>query len=93
MRDQRKGIQSVEHGAKLLEALINSRKALPLKTLAAAAGMSASMAHRYLTSFIRADLVEQDRLSGHYDLGTLALRQQNFELAELMLGHPPPPPG
>jgi DNA-binding IclR family transcriptional regulator len=74
MRDQRKGIQSVEHGAKLLEALINSRKALPLKTLAAAAGMSASMAHRYLTSFIRADLVEQDRLSGHYDLGTLALR-------------------
>jgi len=74
MGDQRKGIQSVEQGAKLLDVLINSRKALPLKTLAAQAGMSASMAHRYLTSFIRAGLVEQDRLSGHYDLGTFALR-------------------
>jgi DNA-binding IclR family transcriptional regulator len=74
MRDRRKGIQSVEQGAKLLEALVNSRKALPLNKLAAAAGMSASMAHRYLTSFIRAGLVEQDALSTHYDLGALALK-------------------
>jgi DNA-binding IclR family transcriptional regulator len=74
MRDQRKGIQSVEHGVKLLEALVNSRKALPLKMAAAAAGMSASMAHRYLTSLIRAGLVEQDPASGHYDLGKFALR-------------------
>jgi DNA-binding IclR family transcriptional regulator len=72
--DQRKGIQSVEHGVKILEALVNSRKAMPLKTLAATAGMSASMAHRYVTSFIRAGLVEQDPASGHYDLGGLALR-------------------
>jgi DNA-binding IclR family transcriptional regulator len=74
MRDQRKGIQSVEHGVKLLETLVNARKALPLKTVAAAAGMSASMAHRYLTSFIRAGLVEQNPVSAHYDLGALALR-------------------
>ncbi|MDT3683726.1 MAG: IclR family transcriptional regulator [Pseudorhodoplanes sp.] len=74
MRDQRKGIQSVEQGAKLLEALIKSRKPLPLKTLASLAEMSASMAHRYLTSFIRTELVQQDPVSGHYDLGTLALR-------------------
>jgi DNA-binding IclR family transcriptional regulator len=74
MRDQRKGIQSVEHGSRLLEALVNSRKALPLKAVAAAAGMSASMAHRYLTSFIRSGLVEQDPISAHYDLGALALR-------------------
>jgi DNA-binding IclR family transcriptional regulator len=74
MSDQRKGIQSVEHGVKLLESLVDSKKALPLKTLAGMAGMSASMAHRYLTSFIRADLVQQDQVSGHYDLGTLALR-------------------
>ena len=74
MRDQRKGIQSVEHGVKLLNVLVNSRRALPLKTLAATAGMSASMAHRYLTSFIRAGLVEQDPASAHYDLGGLALR-------------------
>lgn len=74
MGEQRKGIQSVEHGVKLLETLVDSRKALPLKTLAATAGMSASMAHRYLTSFIRVGLVEQDAASGHYDLGGLALR-------------------
>ncbi len=74
MADQRKGIQSVEHGAKLLESLVSSREALPLKALAAAAGMSPSMAHRYLTSFIRADLVHQDPISGRYDLGTMALR-------------------
>ena len=74
MPDQRKGIQSVEHGVKLLKYLINFRKALPLKDIAAGSGMSASMAHRYLTSFIRAGLVEQDPVSGHYDLGTFALR-------------------
>jgi DNA-binding IclR family transcriptional regulator len=74
MADQRKGIQSVEHGTKLLESLIESRQALPLKTLAASAGMSPSMAHRYLTSFIRADLVRQDPVSGFYDLGAFALR-------------------
>jgi len=74
MRNQRKGIQSVEHGAKLLRALVNSRKATPLKTLAASAGMSASMAHRYLTSFVRTGLVEQDPISAHYDLGALALK-------------------
>jgi DNA-binding IclR family transcriptional regulator len=74
VNDRRKGIQSVEQGVKLLESLIESRQALPLKTLAKMAEMSPSMAHRYLTSFIRADLVRQDQTSGHYDLSTLALR-------------------
>jgi DNA-binding IclR family transcriptional regulator len=74
MAAQRKGIQSVEQGAKLLETLIASRKPLPLRTLAQTSGMSPSMAHRYLTSFIRASLVQQDPESGHYDLGTFALR-------------------
>ncbi len=74
MAAQSKGIQSVEQGVKLLETLIESRGSLPLRTLAQASGMSPSMAHRYLTSFIRAGLVQQDSDSGHYDLGTLALR-------------------
>jgi DNA-binding IclR family transcriptional regulator len=74
MTEQRKGIQSVEQGVKILESLINSRSSLPLKTLAKHAGMSPSMAHRYLASFIRSDLVHQDAVSGHYDLGTFALR-------------------
>lgn len=74
MAEKRKGIQSVEQGTKILETLINSRSSLPLKTLAKQAGMSPSMAHRYLASFIRSDLVHQDPASGHYDLGTFALR-------------------
>ena len=74
MKRPRKGIQSVEHGAKLLETLINSRGSQPLKVLASGSGMSPSMAHRYLTSFIRVELVHQDSITGHYDLGTLALR-------------------
>jgi DNA-binding IclR family transcriptional regulator len=74
MTDKRKGIQSVEHGIKLLELFINSKEPLPLKSLAKLSGMSPSMAHRYLTSFIRSDLVRQDPISGHYDLGTFALR-------------------
>jgi DNA-binding IclR family transcriptional regulator len=74
MRKRQKGIQSVERSGKLLEAFVNSRKALPLKALGTTAGMSASMAHRYLTSLIRVGLVEQDPVSGHYDLGALALK-------------------
>jgi DNA-binding IclR family transcriptional regulator len=74
MAAQRKGIQSVEQGVKLLETLIAARQALPLRTLAQNSGMSPSMAHRYLASFIRAELVHQDAASGHYDLGTFALR-------------------
>jgi DNA-binding IclR family transcriptional regulator len=74
MKRPSKGIQSVEQGARLLESLIDSRNPQPLKSLAATAGMSPSMAHRYLTSFIRIELVHQDSISGHYDLGTLALR-------------------
>ena len=74
MAAQRKGIQSVEQGTKLLETFIASRKPLPLRTLSQMSGMSPSMAHRYLTSFIRASLVQQDPETGHYDLGTFALR-------------------
>lgn len=70
----RKGVQSVEQGTRLLEALIRSKRALPLRLLAQMADMSPSTAHRYLASFIRVDLIVQDPATGHYDLGTLALR-------------------
>jgi len=74
MADQKKGIQSVEHGVKILESLIISRRPQPLKAIAKMAGMSPSMTHRYLTSFVRAGFVDQDQATGHYDLGTFALR-------------------
>ncbi|MCX7893165.1 MAG: IclR family transcriptional regulator [Burkholderiales bacterium] len=69
----RQGIQSIEVGGRLLAALAASRKPMMLKDLAEAAGMSAPKAHRYLVSFQRMGLVEQDSASGHYDLGPFAL--------------------
>jgi DNA-binding IclR family transcriptional regulator len=72
--DARKGIQSVEQAARVLNALIAHRRALPLKTIAAGAGMSASMAHRYLASLIRVDLVRQEPGTGLYDFGPMAAR-------------------
>ncbi|WP_372659178.1 IclR family transcriptional regulator [Hydrogenophaga sp.] len=72
--DLRAGIQSVEVGFELLAALSHAPGALMLRDLAAAAGMSAAKAHRYLVSFQRMGLVAQDPVSTRYDLGPAALR-------------------
>ena len=72
MDKERAGIQSVEVGFTLLQALAGAGRALMLKDLAGTAGMSAAKAHRYLVSFLRLDLVVQDA-RGRYDLGPAAL--------------------
>ena len=71
---ERAGIQSVEVGFGLLEALGAGAGPLMLRDLAAAAGMSAAKAHRYLVSFQRLQLVVQDAASTRYDLGPAALQ-------------------
>ncbi|NQW80167.1 MAG: helix-turn-helix domain-containing protein, partial [Polaromonas sp.] len=71
---QRAGIQSVEVGFSLLDALASSGDALMLRDLAARAGMSAAKAHRYLVSFQRLGLVVQDAGTTRYDLGPAALK-------------------
>ncbi len=71
---QRAGIQSVEVGFSLLQVLASSNGPLMLRDLAAAAGMSAAKAHRYLVSFQRLALVAQDAGSTRYDLGPAALK-------------------
>jgi DNA-binding IclR family transcriptional regulator len=80
----RNGIQSVEVGAVLLAVLAKADDGMALTTLAAAAGMAPSKAHRYLTSFMRAGLIERDLLTGQFNLGPLsralglaALRRQD----------------
>ncbi|HEY6512740.1 MAG TPA: IclR family transcriptional regulator [Burkholderiaceae bacterium] len=70
----RRGIQSVEVGGRLLHALAHHGRAMALKDLAADAGMTAAKAHPYLVSFGHIGLVEQDRTSGRYALGPLALQ-------------------
>jgi len=70
----RAGIQSVEVGFELLNAMAQACGPMMLRDLAAAAGMSAAKAHRYLVSFQRMGLVAQDPVSTRYDLGPAALR-------------------
>ncbi|TFY97843.1 IclR family transcriptional regulator [Ramlibacter rhizophilus] len=80
---ERAGIQSVEVGFSLLEVLGQARGPLMLRDLAAAAGMSAAKAHRYLVSFQRLALVVQDAVSTRYDLGPAALRLGLASLSRL----------
>jgi DNA-binding IclR family transcriptional regulator len=70
----RQGIQSIEVGHKLLEVLASASRHFTLKELASAARMSAPKAHRYLVSYGRLGLVEQEGETGRYGLGEFALR-------------------
>ena len=70
---QQQGIQSIEIGAQLLRALAANGRSMKLIDLAKKSGMPAAKAHRYLVSFIRMGLVEQDTNTGRYDLGEFSL--------------------
>ena len=70
---KRRGIQSVDTGIRLLEAMEKAEGPLALKELSARADMDPSSAHRYLASFARCGLVRQQPDS-RYDFGPLALR-------------------
>ncbi len=74
MHKARAGIQSLEVGFALLDALARAAGPLMLRDLAAAASMSAAKAHRYLVSFQRLGLVQQDPQTTRYDLGPAALQ-------------------
>jgi DNA-binding IclR family transcriptional regulator len=69
-----RGIQSIEVGGQVLLALVHHGRPMALKDLARDAGMVPAKAHPYLVSFARIGLIEQDRLSGFYFLGPLALQ-------------------
>lgn len=65
-------IQSVVIGFALVRALERNGGPMPLKALAAAAGMLPSQAHAYLASFRTVGLVRQEA-DGRYELGPYAL--------------------
>jgi DNA-binding IclR family transcriptional regulator len=67
-----RGIQSISLGFRILRAITDSDEPAPLKTLAAAAGMSASKARMYLISLIETGLVTQSPDTGLYSLGPYA---------------------
>lgn len=70
----KQGIQSVEIGVRVLDAIVRARRPLKLKEVAALSGMTASKARMYLISLIRTGLVAQDPATGSYAHGPHAVR-------------------
>jgi len=73
MVKQSRGIQSIEVGGRLLRALARAGEPMMLRDLAREAGMAPAKAHPYLVSFSRLGLIEQDKATGRYEFGPLAL--------------------
>ena len=73
MTKTQRGIQSIDVGGRLLQAIALSHGAMMLKEMAEAADMPAAKAHAYLVSFCKLGMMEQDPVTGRYDLGPLAL--------------------
>lgn len=72
--ERRRSVQSIKVGSRLLEALAEAGCPLHLRELSERAGMHPSKARRYLISFLECGLVEQNAITGRYDLGPMALR-------------------
>lgn len=72
-KKQRAGIQSIEVGVPLLQALVDAPGPMSLTALSKATGMPPSKAHKYLTSFVRVGLVDQGADNGRYKFGPLAV--------------------
>ncbi|MDD2874329.1 MAG: IclR family transcriptional regulator [Azoarcus sp.] len=73
-RVDRRGIQSIEVGGTLLQALVRNGTPMMLKDLARDAGMPPAKAHPYLVSFGKLGLIEQDPVTGRYGLGPFSLQ-------------------
>src|SRR5258708_39318496 len=80
----RRGIQSVEIGMRVLEALRAAAGPLELKDLAKAARLPASNCHRYVVSFARTGFFIQDLNSGRYDRGPRLLQAELAALARIL---------
>ena len=69
-----RGIQSIEVGGEILKVLASDARPMALKDLVRAAGMPSGKIHPYLVSFGKIGLVMQDRVTGRYLLGPLAIQ-------------------
>lgn len=76
-------IQSIEVGFQLIRAMEAADGPLPLRDVAATAGMPPSKAHLYLVSFIREGLVRQDPITGYYGLGSFAIQLGHSAIRQL----------
>jgi DNA-binding IclR family transcriptional regulator len=71
---QRRGIQSVDIGFRVLAALAAEAEAAALGTIAKRAELSPSQTHRYLSSLIASGMAHQHPASGRYELGAQAIQ-------------------
>jgi DNA-binding IclR family transcriptional regulator len=71
---KRRGIQSFDTGLRVLEVLANLNEPSALGTVAQACDLSASQAHRYLSSLLASGMALQDAQSGRYEIGPTLLK-------------------
>ena len=69
-----RGVQSIELGSRLLEALCQEAEPMMLKDLAKISGFAPAQAHAYLVSYKKIGVVEQDAETGRYFLGPFAVQ-------------------
>lgn len=73
MEKNRRGIQSVELGSRMLQTLAQFGRPAGLTELAQECDMPPGKVHPYLVSFMKVGFVARDPASGLYELGHLAL--------------------
>lgn len=71
-KSQPRGVQSIDTGGVILNALANAPGPMKLRDLAERTSMAAAQLHPYLVSFRKMGMVEQTE-AGHYQLGSFAL--------------------
>jgi DNA-binding IclR family transcriptional regulator len=72
-RHSRAGVQSLDIALRILRVLVTADRPLSLKEFSAQCKMSPSKLHRYLHSYVAAEMIAQTRRAGEYELGKLAL--------------------
>jgi DNA-binding IclR family transcriptional regulator len=82
-RAEQRSIRAIRQGFALLRAIETHGEAMPISTLAAAAGMSAGQAHAYLAAFREVGLIRQEPGGDRYELGPYALTLGLAALARL----------
>lgn len=68
--DTRQGVQSVEVTLRVLMAVAEGYGPRLLKEICASTGLAPSSVHRHLTTLVRTGMVEQNRSTGRYELGS-----------------------
>ncbi len=71
---ERRGIQSLEIGFRIIDALVQSGGSLPLKAIAARVDLPATNVHNYLVSLLRVGMVRQEDDTNHYRIGPYGLK-------------------